>query len=174
MVRACASEKLKFCSDKNFDILSLRLWCLNLSCLSRLEILDIWQPVPLQRKIEFVENLIRPRFLSICSQPSLQYPTETTIPNPNTPNMTQLRASYRGWQIRNTRFYLDSLDFYQSRSVGDARRMSNRNFLWQMWRWHLLHLETDSKEIKTRFNITSGKFFFLIKKWQNSLVKNIF
>ena len=113
MVRACASvkEKLKiFCSDKNFDILSLRLWCLNLSCLSRLEILDIWQPVPLQRKIEFVENLIRPRFLSICSQPSLQYPTETTIPNPNTPNMTQLRASYRGWQIRNTRFYLDSFD----------------------------------------------------------------
>ena len=50
------------------------------------------------------------------------------------------------------------------RSVGDANGMSNRNTLWQMWRWHLLHLETGSKEIKTRFNITSGKFFFLIKK----------
>ena len=89
MVRADAHLLNKilnfFCSDKNFGILSLRLWCLNLSCLSRLEILDIWQPVPLQRKIEFVENLIRPRFWSICNPPmSLQYPTETTIPNPNT------------------------------------------------------------------------------------------
>ena len=99
------------------------------------------------------------------------YPTESPVPhrdnNPkpkHTPNMTQLRASYRGWQIRNTRFYLDSLDFNQMRSVGDANGMSNRNTLWQMWRWHLLHLETGSKEIKTRFNITSGKFFFLIKK----------
>ena len=97
MVRACASvQKIsKFLVQiKNFDILSLRLWCLNLSCLSRLEILDIWQPVPLQRKIEFVQNLIRPRFLSICNPPSsLQYPTKTTTPNPNTlqtwPNLGQ-------------------------------------------------------------------------------------